>query len=99
MHFFLLFFITISIIFQDYGVSIIVHHTTYLVDIEVEKIGRVLKLDSLKSGNLWKQMDVLVFNTWLWWYRTGPMQPYEVFYKTHLFNWYILGLFVTSYKN
>jgi len=71
------FFISISIFLQDYGVSVIVYHSTYLVDIEVEKIGRVLKLDSIKSGSLWKQMDVLVFNTWLWWYRSGPKQPYE----------------------
>ncbi|KAL5078182.1 hypothetical protein RYX36_017166 [Vicia faba] len=63
--------------FQEYGVSIVVYHTTYLVDIEVETIGRVLKLDSLKSGNIWKEMDVLVFNTWLWWYRTGPRQPWD----------------------
>lgn len=53
----------------------------YLVDIENEKIGRVLKLDSLKNGDLWKQMDVLIFNTWLWWYRRGPKQPYDHIYK------------------
>ncbi|CAI8596025.1 unnamed protein product [Vicia faba] len=63
--------------FQEYGVSVIVYHSTYLVDIEVEKIGRVLKLDSLKGGNIWKEMDVLVFNTWLWWYRSGPKQPWD----------------------
>ncbi|XP_045819785.1 protein trichome birefringence-like 38 [Trifolium pratense] len=55
--------------FQDYGVSIILFHSNFLVDIEVKKIGRVLKLDSIKHGNLWKNMDVLIFNTWLWWYR------------------------------
>lgn len=49
----------------------------YLVDIEEEDIGRVLKLDSLKNGELWKEMDVVIFNTWLWWYRSGPKQPYE----------------------
>ena len=51
----------------------------YLVDIEEEKSGRVMKLDSLKNGNLWKEMDVLILNTWLWWYRRGPKQPYELF--------------------
>ena len=56
----------------------------YLVDIEVEKIGRVLKLGSLKNGNVWKDMDVLVFNTWLWWYRRDK-QPYEL-YKLKPFN-------------
>ncbi|XP_047174956.1 protein trichome birefringence-like 39 [Vigna umbellata] len=61
--------------FPDYQVSVFVYHSTHLVDIEEEKIGRVLKLDSIKSGSIWKNMDILVFNTWLWWYRTGPKQP------------------------
>ena len=58
--------------------SISVFATHYLVDIEEEQIGRVLKLDSIKDGNTWKDFDVLVFNTWLWWYRRGPKQPYEL---------------------
>ncbi|KAJ4979358.1 hypothetical protein NE237_010138 [Protea cynaroides] len=48
----------------------------YLVDIEEEDIGRVLKLDSIKSGEIWKNMDILVFNTWLWWYRRVG-QPWD----------------------
>ncbi|KAK4592141.1 hypothetical protein RGQ29_016584 [Quercus rubra] len=63
--------------FQDYGVSIILFESHYLVDIEVEAIGRVLKLDSMKNGNIWKDMDVLVFTNWLWWYRRGPKQPWD----------------------
>ncbi|XP_047174935.1 protein trichome birefringence-like 38 isoform X2 [Vigna umbellata] len=63
--------------FPDYQVSVFVYHSTHLVDIEEEKIGRVLKLDSIKSGSIWKNMDILVFNTWLWWYRTGPKQPWD----------------------
>nr|XP_015881890.2 protein trichome birefringence-like 38 [Ziziphus jujuba var. spinosa] len=51
----------------------------YLVDIENEKIGRVLKPNSLKNGDLWKEMDVLVFHTWEWWYRRGPKQPWDMF--------------------
>ena len=49
--------------FLDYGVSVILFNSHYLVDIEEEQVGRVLKLDSLKNGALWKEMDVLVFNT------------------------------------
>ncbi|XP_015881926.2 protein trichome birefringence-like 38 [Ziziphus jujuba] len=66
-----------SMIFNDYGVSLMLFSSHYLVDIKNEKIGRVLKLDSLKNGDLWKEMDVLVFNTWLWWYRRGPKQPWD----------------------
>ncbi|KVH93121.1 PC-Esterase [Cynara cardunculus var. scolymus] len=47
----------------DYGVKVVYHHSLYLVDIVREKIGRVLKLDSITSGNLWLGVDYLVFNT------------------------------------
>ncbi|KAJ9179591.1 hypothetical protein P3X46_011362 [Hevea brasiliensis] len=66
-----------TVIFEDYEVSIMLFHSLLLVDVEQEDIGRVLKLDSLKDGNIWKDMDVLVFNTWLWWYRRGPKQPWD----------------------
>ncbi|CAI9102857.1 OLC1v1001211C1 [Oldenlandia corymbosa var. corymbosa] len=65
-----------SVFFKDYGVTITLFHSNYLVDIEMEQVGRVLKLDSIKNGDLWKQMDILVFNSWLWWYRSGAKQPY-----------------------
>ncbi|KAK7243405.1 hypothetical protein RIF29_38200 [Crotalaria pallida] len=63
--------------FQGYEVSVLVFHSPYLVDIVEEKIGRVLKLDSIKNGATWKNIDILVFNTWLWWYRRGPKQPWD----------------------
>lgn len=67
-----------SFFIQDYGVSLILFHSPYLVDIEEEQIGRVLKLDSLKNGDVWKNIDILIFNSWLWWYRNGIKQPYEL---------------------
>ncbi|KAJ7982293.1 Trichome birefringence-like family [Quillaja saponaria] len=66
-----------TFLFQDYGVSVKVFHSVYLVDIEEEQIGRVLKLDSLKNGKIWKDNDIVIFNTWLWWYRRGPKQPWD----------------------
>ncbi|THU59532.1 hypothetical protein C4D60_Mb07t03090 [Musa balbisiana] len=53
------------------------YHSTYLVDIVEERIGRVLRLDSIKSGAAWLGVDVLVFNTWHWWTHTGKSQPCE----------------------
>ncbi|KAJ0095151.1 hypothetical protein Patl1_17047 [Pistacia atlantica] len=66
-----------TVFFQDYDVSVMLFHSAYLVDTEVEKIGRVLKLDSIKNGSVWKNVDALVFNTWLWWYRSGAKQPWD----------------------
>ncbi|KAI7756716.1 hypothetical protein M8C21_023937, partial [Ambrosia artemisiifolia] len=63
--------------FTDYGAKVIYHHSLYLVDIVKEKIGRVMKLDSITSGMNWLDVDYLVFNTWHWWGRKGPTQPFD----------------------
>ncbi|XP_021750794.1 protein trichome birefringence-like 38 [Chenopodium quinoa] len=57
--------------------SVMLYPSSYLVDIENEQKGRVLKLNSIKGGEMWKDMDVLIFNTWLWWSRKGPKQPWD----------------------
>ncbi|KAD4982811.1 hypothetical protein R6Q59_002441 [Mikania micrantha] len=68
---------TTTVTFEDYGVSISVFLSHYLVDIVEESIGRVLKLDSITNGDIWKENDVLIFNSWLWWYRRGEKQPWD----------------------
>uniref|UniRef100_A0A0D3CK28 Uncharacterized protein n=1 Tax=Brassica oleracea var. oleracea TaxID=109376 RepID=A0A0D3CK28_BRAOL len=55
--------------FQEYGVEIKFDRNPYLVDIVSEKIGSVMKLDSINDGKNWLGMDTLIFNTWHWWSR------------------------------
>ncbi|OWM88566.1 hypothetical protein CDL15_Pgr002333 [Punica granatum] len=63
--------------FPDYGVSVISLTNRFLVDIVSAKEGRVLKLDSLTTGDQWKGMDYLIFNTYHWWFHTGSLQTAE----------------------
>ena len=47
----------------------------FLVEIESESIGRVLKLDYIK-GDKWRGIDLLVFDSYHWWHYHKPQQPY-----------------------
>ncbi|GMH24901.1 hypothetical protein Nepgr_026744 [Nepenthes gracilis] len=50
-------------------------HFIFLVDVDKETVGRVLKLDSIKGGDAWRGNDVLVFDSWHWWFYRPPQQP------------------------
>ncbi|KAL5716568.1 hypothetical protein ACHQM5_018238 [Ranunculus cassubicifolius] len=62
---------------KDYDVSVYLYHSVFLVDLVNEKIGRVLKLDSIEGGSAWKNIDVLIFNSWHWWVHVGNKQPWD----------------------
>lgn len=66
-----------ELVFEDYGVRLMLYHTTHLVDIVSTKVGRVLKLNSIRGGKAWMGMDVLIFNSWHWWLHTGETQPWD----------------------
>ncbi|KAH1045330.1 hypothetical protein J1N35_036114 [Gossypium stocksii] len=66
-----------TVTFKHYKVSVMLFRSFYLVDVDKETIGRVLKLNSVRNGNLWKEIDVLIFNTWHWWHRRGLKQQWE----------------------
>ncbi|KAF5189826.1 trichome birefringence-like [Thalictrum thalictroides] len=36
-----------------------------------------MKIDSIKDGDIWKDTDVLIFNTFQWWGRRGPKQQWD----------------------
>ncbi|KAI4366034.1 hypothetical protein MLD38_021961 [Melastoma candidum] len=60
-----------------FGVSLVFYRNPFLVEIVREKIGRVLKLDSIADGNAWKGYDIIMFNSWHWWLHKGSKQPWD----------------------
>ncbi|OMP01026.1 PC-Esterase [Corchorus olitorius] len=62
-----------------YNVWIKFSWNDYLVDIVGEKNKRILKLDSIKKGAaVWKDAEVLVFNTWNEGLQSGIKKSWDV---------------------
>ncbi|PSS14420.1 Protein trichome birefringence-like [Actinidia chinensis var. chinensis] len=70
--------------FPAYNVSIMFWRNGLLVDVVNEKIGRVLKLDSLENGDSWKTVDILIFHSWHWWHFTGSQQRWDFFQEGNI---------------
>ncbi|XP_010460674.1 PREDICTED: protein trichome birefringence-like 38 [Camelina sativa] len=67
-----------SLTFQEYGVTLNLYRTPYIVDIAKERVGRVLNLGAIDGGaDVWKNTDVLVFNSWHWWTHKGQSQGWD----------------------
>ncbi|KAK7276792.1 hypothetical protein RIF29_17938 [Crotalaria pallida] len=63
--------------FPSYDVKVMLYRDAFLVDTVSESIGRVLKLDSIEAGKMWKEIDILIFDSWHWWLHTGRKQPWD----------------------
>ncbi|XP_057954746.1 protein trichome birefringence-like 43 [Malania oleifera] len=64
--------------FPAYNAKVMFSRNAFLVDIVGTPSGRILRLDSIHEGKLWKDKDVLIFNTWHWWLHTGRKQPWDL---------------------
>ncbi|KAI3966083.1 hypothetical protein MKW92_044661 [Papaver armeniacum] len=60
----------------EYDVSILFNFKPFLVELE-ETPERVLKIDTISTGDVWKEVDVVIFNTWHWWSHTGRLQHWD----------------------
>ncbi|KAF7822590.1 protein trichome birefringence-like 42 [Senna tora] len=70
----------LSFSFQEYGAEIMWLKNGFLVDLVKDKDKkRILKLDSISSGDKWKAVDTLIFNTYHWWTHTGATQTWDYF--------------------
>ncbi|KAK6266350.1 hypothetical protein QUC31_017187 [Theobroma cacao] len=68
-----------TLTFPAHNVSVMFSRNDFLVDIVDDKNERILKLDSIANGGqIWKNVDVLVFNTWNEGLQTGKKQSWDV---------------------
>ncbi|MCL7051931.1 hypothetical protein MKW94_016485, partial [Papaver nudicaule] len=54
-------------------VSIMFNQKPYFVELE-QTPERVLKIDTISTSDVWKELDIVVFNSWHWWWHTDRFQ-------------------------
>ncbi|XP_019193436.1 PREDICTED: protein trichome birefringence-like 41 [Ipomoea nil] len=62
----------------SFNLSIFYHRRMFIVDLDKENGERILKLDSISEGSRWKEMDLLIFDTWHWWLHSGRKQAWDL---------------------
>ncbi|KAM1341543.1 hypothetical protein PS1_005900 [Malus domestica] len=64
--------------FLDYGLTLQFYKAPYLVDIEMYQGKRVLRLEDIsENSKVWRNADVLSFNTGHWWSHKGGLQGWD----------------------
>ncbi|KAL8472414.1 hypothetical protein ACS0TY_029572 [Phlomoides rotata] len=59
--------------FPEYEFSIMFLKNGFLVSL----VNRILKIDTLSGSEWWKDVDVLIFNTYHWWLHTGRLKTWD----------------------
>lgn len=63
----------------EHEISVMLLKSGFLVDLAYEKIGKVLKLDRISTGNQWLGVDYLIFNSYHWWVHRGRLKTWDYF--------------------
>ncbi|KAI3702764.1 hypothetical protein L6452_28516 [Arctium lappa] len=69
----------LNLTFPEYGVSVMYLKNGFLVDLVVEKRGRILKLDSISRCSKWEGVDILIFNSYHWWTHSGSKKTWDYY--------------------
>ncbi|KAK9688731.1 hypothetical protein RND81_09G007100, partial [Saponaria officinalis] len=63
----------------DYKLKIMMQWNNYLVNVDTQNKEKVLKPETINGvlSDAWKNVDVLIFDTWNWWFYRRPAQLWD----------------------